>query len=90
MKHYHTVLSLSRKIESLGISHDTCLMLMLITPCEFWLLNFEKNLKHGLEPNIVTFATFIVGSLKSKINRAVDLFNEMVARGYQSDILLTM
>uniref|UniRef100_A0A199UCQ9 Pentatricopeptide repeat-containing protein n=1 Tax=Manihot esculenta TaxID=3983 RepID=A0A199UCQ9_MANES len=40
-----------------------------------------------LEPNIVTFATLIdVLCEEGKISRAVDLFNDVVAGGYQSDV----
>ncbi|KAJ9162528.1 hypothetical protein P3X46_022293 [Hevea brasiliensis] len=90
MKQYHTVISLSRTIESLGISHNIYSLSILINCfCRLHLVNFGfsilgKIIKFGLEPNTVTFTTLIKGlCIDGKINGAVDFFNDMVAGGYQ-------
>ncbi|XP_043805695.1 pentatricopeptide repeat-containing protein At5g16640, mitochondrial-like [Manihot esculenta] len=94
MKQYHTVVSLSRKIESLGMSHDVCSLNILINcfcllhHADFGFSTLGKILKIGLEPNIVTFNILINGlCINGKINLAVYLFNDMVASGYQPDVL---
>ncbi|KAF2309091.1 hypothetical protein GH714_000416 [Hevea brasiliensis] len=88
MKQYHTVLSLSRTIESLGISHNVHSLNILINCfCRLHLVDFGfsifgKILKIGMDPDIVTFNTLINGlCIEGKINGAVDFFNDMVARG---------
>ncbi|KAF2298418.1 hypothetical protein GH714_023519 [Hevea brasiliensis] len=93
MKQYHTVISLSRTIESLGISHDIYSLSILIDCfCRLHLVNFGfsilgKIIKFGLEPNTVTFTTLIKGlCIDGKINGAVDFFNDMVAGGYQPGV----
>ncbi|KAJ9132051.1 hypothetical protein P3X46_034565 [Hevea brasiliensis] len=93
MKQYHTVLSLSRTIESLGISHNVHSLNILINCfCRLHLVDFGfsifgKILKIGMDPDIVTFNTLINGlCIEGKINGAVDFFNDMVARGCQPNV----
>ncbi|KAJ9162532.1 hypothetical protein P3X46_022305 [Hevea brasiliensis] len=93
MKQYHTVISLCRTIESLGISHSVYSLSILINCfCRLHLVNFGfsilgKFIKFGLEPNTVTFTTLINGlCIDGKINGAVDFFNDMVTGGYQPNV----
>ncbi|KAG8639908.1 hypothetical protein MANES_13G003702v8 [Manihot esculenta] len=76
MKQYHTVLSSSRKTDSLGISRSVNSLNILINCyCRLHRVDFGfsvlgKSLKLGLEPDIVTFTTLIDGMCKdSTINR---------------------
>uniref|UniRef100_A0A199UD67 Pentacotripeptide-repeat region of PRORP domain-containing protein n=1 Tax=Manihot esculenta TaxID=3983 RepID=A0A199UD67_MANES len=93
MKQYHSVLSMSKTIELLGISHDVYSLSILINCfCHLHLVDFGfsvfgKMLKFGLEPTTVTFNSLINGlCMESKIDKAVEVFDDMVARGYQPDV----
>jgi pentatricopeptide repeat protein len=94
MRHYHdAVISLSKQMELAGLSPDTYTLHMLIN-CFFQLqrvdLGFSvlaKIIKLGLQLTIVTFNTLINGLCKvGKFGQAVELFDDMVARGYQPDV----
>uniref|UniRef100_A0A199UAJ0 Pentatricopeptide repeat-containing protein n=1 Tax=Manihot esculenta TaxID=3983 RepID=A0A199UAJ0_MANES len=77
MNQYHTVFSMSKTIELLGISHDVYSLSILINCfCHLHLVDFGfsvfgKMLKFGLEPDVVTFTTLINGlCIENKMDKA--------------------
>ncbi|KDP44284.1 hypothetical protein JCGZ_22913 [Jatropha curcas] len=93
MKHYATVISLSKQMEMFGISHNIYSFNVLINCfCHLDCVDFGYSLmgkifKLGFQPTIVTFNTLIHGLCRvDKFGEAVDLFDDIVEKGYPPDV----
>ncbi|KDP33235.1 hypothetical protein JCGZ_13507 [Jatropha curcas] len=93
MKHYATVISLSKQMEMFGISHDICSFNILINcfrhlDCvDFGYSLMGKLFKLGFKPNIIRLTTLIHGLCREdKFVEAVDLFDDIVEKGLQPDV----
>ncbi|RHN52653.1 putative pentatricopeptide [Medicago truncatula] len=91
-KHYHNVVSLSQKMEFVGIKLDLVNCSILInsfcqlghTPFAFSVL--AKILKNGYEPDTITFTTLIKGlCLKGDIHQALHFHDKVIAMGFHLD-----
>ncbi|XP_034674994.1 pentatricopeptide repeat-containing protein At1g62680, mitochondrial-like [Vitis riparia] len=90
MKHYSTVLSLSKQMDSLGIPSDVYILAIVINSffhlsrVDFGFSILGKILKLGHQPYTATFTTLIRGlCVEGKIGEALHLFDKMVGEGFQ-------
>jgi pentatricopeptide repeat protein len=92
MRYYETVLFLSKQMELAGISHNVYTFNILINcfchlHADSGFSVLAKIIKLGFEPSVVTFSTLVNGlCIEGRIARAVEFFNDMVARGYEPNL----
>ncbi|KAJ6924999.1 hypothetical protein NC652_018067 [Populus alba x Populus x berolinensis] len=89
-QYYDVVISLSKQMELVGLSPNTyTLSIFMNCFCQLQRVDLgfsvlAKVIKLGLQPTIVTFTTLINGLCKvGEFAQAVELFDDMVARGCQ-------
>ncbi|XP_058003933.1 putative pentatricopeptide repeat-containing protein At1g12700, mitochondrial [Hevea brasiliensis] len=82
----------STHLDDALVSFNRFLSALINCFCQLHLVDFGfsilgKILKFGLEPIIVTFTTLTSGLFtEGKINQAVDFFNDLVAKGYRTNV----
>ncbi|XVF57049.1 hypothetical protein PTKIN_Ptkin06aG0172000 [Pterospermum kingtungense] len=93
MEHHAIVVYLCKRMQLLGITHDSYTLDILINCiCHLGSVDFEfpvfgKMLKLGYYPNFVTFSTLISGFCREPyFADAYRLFHEMVLIGYQPSL----
>ncbi|XP_019056241.1 PREDICTED: pentatricopeptide repeat-containing protein At1g12300, mitochondrial-like [Tarenaya hassleriana] len=94
MKRYDVVISLCKKMELLGVSHDIYSLNVLIncfshSPQVFLGLSVVgKILKLGYKPNVVTYNILAHGfCIHGKISAALSLVDQMVEEGYKPNVV---
>lgn len=93
MKHYSTVISLSRRMDVTGIQPNIVTFNILINcfghlrQMTFVFSVFAKILKLGYQPNAITLTTLIKGLfLKGEVKKAMHFHDDaVVAKGFQLD-----
>ncbi|XP_019057200.1 PREDICTED: pentatricopeptide repeat-containing protein At1g12300, mitochondrial-like [Tarenaya hassleriana] len=94
MKRYGIVISLCKRMELHGISHNNYTLSILINcfcrsrQVDLGFSVLGKIIKLGYEPNVITFTTLINGlCIEGKLSAALSLVERMVKDGYTPDVV---